>query len=607
MAGPWEKYAAPSAQPQADGPWRKYGAPASEVPPVSQAVPAAPVTPVSEDKSYTGKILPISVDENGGKHFDPNAGILGAITRAITLPGEAMAGKIDPTSEEGIGRAAEFAGVFSGSSPAAGTGKAIAANAPPIARPGMEAAEAAGRLGVDLPRAVASDSAVVQQGSKVLSNIPIGGTPLRESSKKAITQIGEAADQVQAGYGSGNIANAGAGARQGISDYAKVTLPNRVKEAYDGVDNLITQNVTTPLSETAKIATDIAGKRTNAALPESGAVKLVQQALAQKDGLNYQGIKDLRTNVGELLENPQNITASGFSEGELKRIYGGLTADLKNAVSRGGGEKASAAFESANQLAAKTAREREGLQKVLGKDASDERIFDRITTMANSNSRGDRVAMARVRGAVSDDTWNELASGVISKLGRDPAGNFSPDRFVTGWGKLSADGKAQLFGGKKELASSLDDIAKVSTQFKKLNDYANPSGTGQSVAGLSYLTGAFVEPTTVVSSLVGARVMSSIMSKPTSARALAAYAKAYQRQAVAPTSQSTVALQNSARALSAYIGNETGDPSVIQQIFPAISSVRQVPADQRGENNGLPEGQDGGEGQQLRVLSPNET
>lgn len=579
-------------------------APANSVAPAASPSAASPSEP---SKAYTGTILPFSVDENGDKHFDANAGILGAVTRAITLPGEAMAGKIDPVSPEGIGRATEFATVFGGTSPAAGTGKAIAANAPVAARPGMEAAEAAARIGVDLPRAVASDSAVIQQGGKVLSNVPIGGTPLREASKRAIAQLGEAADQTQAGYGSGSIANAGAGARQGITDYAKVTLPNRVTDAYNNVDSLITQNVTTPLSETAKVATDIAGRRMNAALPESGAVKLVQQALSQKDGLNYQGIKDLRTNVGELLDNPQNITASGFSEGELKRIYGGLTTDLKNAVARGGGDKASAAFENANQLAAKTAREREGLQKVLGRDASDERIFDRITAMANSNSRGDRVALARVRGAVSDETWNDLASGVISKLGRDAEGNFSPDRFVTGWGKLSQEGKSQLFGGKKELASSLDDIAKVSSQFKTLNQYANPSGTGQTVVGASYLSGALLDPTTVIGSVVGARVLSSIMSKPTSARALAAYAKAYQRQAVAPTSQSTIALQNSARALAAYIGNETGDPSVIQQIFPSISTIRQVPADQRGENDGLPEGQNNGVGQQPRILAPNET
>ena len=601
------------AQPAPAAPSPAPAAPA-QTPSAISAPDAAPVgAPAPQpDQSYQGKILPISRDAQGNVSFDSDAGILGAVKRAVTLPGDVMAGKVDPTSEEGIGRAAEFAGVFGGTpTPAAGTGKAITAIAAERAGPqvsqGMEAAAAANRLGVDLPRAVASDSAAVQQTGKVLSNVPLGGTPLRTASKQAIDQIGNAATRVQEGFGSGNFANAGAAARQGITDFAKKTLPGRVKEAYDGVDALITQNVTTPLTNTAKIATDISSRRANASLPESGAVNLVRRALDQKDGLNYQGIKDLRTNVRELLDDPKSLTASGFSQTELENVYKGLTADLKNAVARSGGEKASAAFESANQLAAKTAREREGLQKVLGNDASDERIFDRITSMANSNARGDRVALARVRGAVSDETWNDLASGVIAKLGRDPDGNFSPDRFVTGWGKLSPEGKSQLFGGKKELSSALDDIATVSRQFKTLNQYANPSGTGQTVVGASYLSGALLDPTTVVGSVVGARVLSSIMAKPTSARALAAYTKAYQRQAVAPTAQSTQALANASRALAAFIGHETGNPAISQQVFPAISGVRQMPADQGGENNGQPEGQNEGEGQQLRMLMPNET
>jgi hypothetical protein len=520
-----------------------------------------------------------------------------------------MTGPDGRTSPELIGEALNFSLLGTPSSRAGPlfANGAAAAVPKPVLKPGQEAALAADRLGVALPRAAASDSAVVQQGGKVLSNVPIGGTPLRTASGKAIEQLGEAATRTQQGYGPGNIANAGAAARQGITDYAKDTLTGRVKSAYDDVDALVTQNVTTPLSETAKIATDITGRRANASLPESSAVGFVQKALANKEGLNYQGIKDLRTNIGEMLDNPQKIVASGMSETELKKIYGGLTDDLKNAVTRGGGDKASAAFEKANQLAAKTAREREGLQKVLGNDASDERIFDRIASMASSNARGDRVAMARVRGAVSDETWNDLAAGVITKLGRDADGQFSPDRFVTGWGKLSPEGKSQLFGGKKELASSLDDIATVSRQFKKLNQYANPSGTGQAVAGMSYLSGAFMEPTTVIGTLVGTRVLSNVLAKPVGAKALAEYSKAYERHAVAPTVMSTKALKNTARALAAYVGHEVGDSSIGTQIYPTLSNVSKVPADQGGENNGLPENQNGSQQQQLPPFNPNET
>lgn len=56
-----------------------------------------------EDKSYTGMILPISVDAQGNKRFDSNAGLLGAIKDAFTLPGDAMAGKVQPGNLDEVG------------------------------------------------------------------------------------------------------------------------------------------------------------------------------------------------------------------------------------------------------------------------------------------------------------------------------------------------------------------------------------------------------------------------------------------------------------------------------------------------------------------------
>ncbi len=607
MANPWD--ADPIVTPAAKtavNPWDND--------PIVSAGEQAPVpaqetvdaSPQPESKAFTGSILPVSRDAEGNVSFDSNAGIVGAVKRSFMLPGDVMAGEVEPMSEQGIARAADFAAVFGPTSPAMGTGATIAANAPRIERPGMEVAAAADRLGVPVPRAATSDSASVQQAGKILSNVPVGGTPLRVSSQRAIDELGNAATTVEKGFGSGSVPAAGAAAREGITEFATKTLPGRVKSAYDNVDSLITQNVVSPLSEAAKVAADITAKRTNAALPESGAVRTIQNALNQKDGLNYQGIKDLRTAVGEMLDSPQGITASGMSEAELRRIYGGLTADLKSAVARSGGEKASAAFEAANQLAARTAREREGLQRVLGRDASDERIFDRITAMAGSNARADRVSLARVRSAVSGETWNELASGVISNLGRAPDGGFSPDRFVSGWGKLSAEGKSALFGGKKELAAALDDIATVSTRFKQLNQYANPSGTGQTVLGGAIGSGLIADPITAVSSTVGARVLSTVLSKPTSARALAAYSKAYERQITSPSKMNSQALTNTARAVAALLANEAGNKGLAAQIFPAISGVKRLPAQDRNENNGLQEDQGYGVTQQLPVLLPNE-
>src|SRR5690606_18292491 len=112
---------------------------------------------------------------------------------------------------------------------------------------------------------------------------------------------------------------------------------------------------------------------------------------------------------------------------------------------------------------------------------------------------------------------------------RDPEGKFSPDRFVTAYGNLSKEGKRLLFRstGRKEVADALDDIALISSRFKTLNQFANPSGTGQTVIGGATGFGILAEPVTTLTTIFGARVMSEILSRPSTARATAEYMKAY--------------------------------------------------------------------------------
>lgn len=604
-----------NAQGAMDALRKATGQAASNQNPTMQPAPPAPVPvgePANQEQGFErSTILPLGKDKATGEVSFAVPGLVKDIYEAgksaVTLPGRVMSGEKQVMGPDGnvspemIGEAANFALFSSPVSPAQGQ---IKFAAPQSA--GMETARAGQRIGVDLPRAVTSDIGSVQQAGKVLANVPVGGAPLRQASERAIGQLDEAAARTQQGFGTGDVASAGAAARAGIKDYSKSVLGGKVKDAYDTVDNLVTQNVTTPLRSTLKAATDITGRRANAQMAgESKAVSLIRKAIDQPEGLNYQGIKDLRTSIGEMLDNPSLIPAD-ISQAELKRIYGGLTDDLRNAVRRSGGDEALGAFEKANGLAAKVAKEREGLAKVLGNDISDERLFDRIQAMASSSARADQSGLARVRGAVSKETWDEIAAGTLTKIGRDADGNFSPDRFVTGYGKMSPAGKAMLFGGKPELRSALDDIATVSRRFKQLNQYANPSGTGQTVLGGAIGSGFIADPVTALSSVASARVMSSILAKPTSARALAAYSRAYERQVTAPSKIGAQALMNSAKAMGALIGQEAGNPGLGQLVVPQISRVRQLPAGQGDQNNGAPEGQQGGQQSQPYQMMPNE-
>lgn len=578
------------------------------------------------DGYHRSMILPLGKDQKTGEISLAVPGVLAAIPglvsgayesakSAVTAPGRAMSGELQVMGPDGhvtpeaIGEGANFAMWASPASPAAGL------KAAPLlkgARPkpeGLQVAESASRLGVDLPRAVTSDKTAIQQLGKTLTSVPGGGTPLRKASETAIGQMDDAATRIRQGYGTGDVATAGSLAREGISDYAKGTLKAKVTQKYDAVDDLVTQNVLTPLENTSKVAADIMAKRQNAQMAgDSQAVSLVRQALGAKDGLNYQGIKDLRTSIGELVEDPQRLASSGISATELKRVYAGLTDDLKAAVSRSGGEKASKAFNEANTLAANVAREREALQSVLGRQTSDEGIFSKIEAMAGSTSRADQNGLMRVRRAVGKDTWDEITSSVLGRMGRDGNGNFSPDRFLTGYGKLSPTGKAMLFKttGKKELAASLDDLAMVSNRFKRLNQFANPSGTAQSAITGAAGFGMLADPVTTVSSVLGSRVVSGILAKPVSAKKLADWAKAYEQAALNPGVKTQALLEARAKVLAIDLAAETGGAAVVQQILPAISRVSKLPAQPGNEDQGAQENKQGRVQQQPRMLLPNE-
>ena len=83
----------------------------AQAPTQPQEAPQAP------QENYTGAILPFSRDETG-THFDSDAGLLGILKSAATLPGDVYTGKTDPSSDEAIIRSLEMAGIATPMGPA---------------------------------------------------------------------------------------------------------------------------------------------------------------------------------------------------------------------------------------------------------------------------------------------------------------------------------------------------------------------------------------------------------------------------------------------------------------------------------------------------------
>ena len=437
---------------------------------------------------------------------------------------------------------------------------------------------------------------------KIISNMPVGGTPLKKASRLAVQQIDDAAMAAQKSLGSGDRALAGGAVREGISDYSKNILGERISALENDVAKAMDPQKLTPLAKTRQLAQEIVTKRQAGALQGEGkAVGLVSDAI-KREGMTFDGIRTLRTSIREMLDSPSLIPAD-ISQGELKRIYTSLSDDLRIAAQHADGKEGLAAFERANRKEALFAREREALQKILGRNASDEKVADNLLAMAGNTSRANARDLLRARSAVSKETWNELASSALARMGRDNEGNFSPDRFLTAWGKLNNGSKKILFTSP-DVARALDDIATVSSRFKKLNEFANPSGTGQTVAGGSYLAGAFLDPMTVLGSIAGTNVMARLMAKPQAVKEIAAYARAYELAAKAPSRRSAETLAIRARSLALLAAND--NPSAASQIASSLSSVQKVASQDGGITGKGAEVDQRGQSNRPRYLMPNE-
>lgn len=457
---------------------------------------------------------------------------------------------------------------------------------------GEQAALAGERIGVQLPRVAASDSPTVQRVGQAVSNVPWAGRPVGDASRRAIEQTGQAAERVAGDLsGSGAAAtaqSAGATAKAGLERYVTETTKGRVEKLYDAVDNLVNPNVTAPLKSTAQTVQAIAGRRQAAGLRGDGsAIDTVIDAVARPQGLTYEGVKTLRTRVGEMLKN--GLLPADISQAELKQIYGSLSDDLRGAVQAAGSPKALQAFERANTYNRLVSDRRENLARLL-KAPNEEGVFERIARAAGSTSTADTKLLSQARKALPADEWNEIASAVVDRMGRASDNQFSAERFVTAYGKLSPEGKRVLFrsAGKADLAQALDDIATVSSRFKDLSRYANPSGTFQQGAAAGIGAGLFAEPVTTVSTLLGGRVMSEILARPATARSMARWAKTYQRLVAAPARGTLASAKAASQRFASDIGRELGLTQYTQQINQALQNAVANPSANDGVENPRP-------------------
>lgn len=124
-------------------------------------LPSGAVLLQSTKPEYSGAILPITRYSDGRWAFDSNAGLVGAVKNAVTLPGDVATGKVDPNSQEAIQRSFDLAGLVSGHAPE-----------PPVL-------PAAAKAGVTVDRGLA-------EGALPIGSQPFGDVPIAPGEATAV-------------------------------------------------------------------------------------------------------------------------------------------------------------------------------------------------------------------------------------------------------------------------------------------------------------------------------------------------------------------------------------------------------------------------------------
>ena len=514
------------------------------------------------------KIIPAPA---AGKTFLQNA--VAAAKPSAVLGGIQGSGEGDTWTEKainaakGVGIGGAAGGVLSGlfgkimPGPAAPSGTPSAADI-------VAATERLSSRGAPLqvPKIVASNDPLLETLGGLAKGLPGVGTPLTKSAEKTTEQIGTKIGELSQGQ---NRLFSGETAKDALTDWIGPRSKKIVSDAYDKVDNLLTNPAMQPLDATRKVAQSVQDEmnKVQKVLGNDPAVNLLMNAITDPNGLSYQGIKGLRTRIGQMLDDPSEIYKDAAPS--LRQLYGGLTEDLKTVIEKSGGSRAVKEFEKANALNGEIQRQREALVAITGAketSKSGDVIFDRLLKMAGSSGNTDIPTLILARNAMTPQEWQSVSRGIIDNLSINKTTNaFDPASLFRQYAKLSNEGKNILFGPASAstygVRHAMDDLATVGTRLDRLKSISSKQDPGtRNLLSAGELIALAFHPIKVITGGMSGRAFSSAMAQPATAQSVANWAKAYAVLGSKPSSDTAKAFVRSTQNLATEIGGKYGLP-----------------------------------------------
>lgn len=426
---------------------------------------------------------------------------------------------------------------------------------------------------VPVPQSAVTTHPAANLTTNVITALPSGSKPYVKAASAMGEGLVDARDQAAGLNTAGRVSStesAGEAATEGITNYAKPArqggvLGQRVADAYDKVDNTISGGPH-QLNNTVKAAQDIQTAYESTKMEGfAPAIKDVLAAATDPKGLTYDGLKRLRSHIGEMIETGAKIAETGIQEADLKRLYKGLTDDMRDLVTTQGGPRGLQLWERANTYARLASERREQLAKVLGTNRSEEGVVGAILRKARAaTGSADARSLEVARKSMPADAWNEVVSSVVSSLGtRVTKGEgkiFDPGQFVKDFESLSPRGKSILFGDNQRLRKALDSISSLGKTWDTAASTAHEAGPLShliSTAAVVNHEGGLVSKTLhVIGGIITMRGLGNMLSKPATAESVAKWMEGYKLVTLKPT-RSNVMLFN--KATNAFANDAAKD------------------------------------------------
>jgi hypothetical protein len=334
----------------------------------------------------------------------------------------------------------------------------------------------------------------MQATESLLSKTPGGAGVMSATAEGQAADIGAGLERQAATLAPRSSAEqAGRAINQGVEGFSRYVAQG-ADQLYTAVDQHIPADTPIAIANTQRYLNQstapIAGAQNTSDLLANNRMIEIRDALgadlqaAQNGQLPYQAVRALRTRVGETIANAGLVT--DVPTGQLRRLYGTLSADLEAAAQQQGPDAARAATR-ANNFYRAGMRRLDILNSVVDRNGGPERVFQ----AAVSGTKEGATTLRAVMQSLPEDGQRMVTATVLRRLGRALPGQqnelgerFSTETFLTNWNAMSPEAKSALFNRYgPDFRQNMDQVSRVAANLRAGSKvFQNPSGTGQATA-----------------------------------------------------------------------------------------------------------------------------